>query len=93
MFLKYWKLVKSKEIAKKTCAQSDVSAMSATLRGHEDEKENIWLFQFEMIGEKLQDSCSLAYNFSYGKLILMLTARWLSFKSCLIIWIPTASCL
>ena len=35
MFLKYSKLVKSKEIAK-----SDVSAISATLHRHEDEKES-----------------------------------------------------
>ena len=66
MFLEFWKLVKSKKILKKACAQSGVSAMFVALHRHDDEKDNILLFYLEFKSKKLQDSCSLACNNIYG---------------------------
>ena len=39
MFLESWKVVKSKKIPKKACAQGDVTAMFVALRRHEDDKK------------------------------------------------------
>ena len=48
MFLEYWKLVESKDITKKTCAQRGISAIFVALSRHEDMKENILLFYLEI---------------------------------------------
>ena len=53
MFLECWKLVKSKEVPRKACVHSKVSAIFVALRRYEDEKENISLFHLEIIGKKL----------------------------------------
>ena len=57
------KTSKSKEIPKKACVQGGVLATFEFLSWHDDEKENILLFYFEIKRKKLQDSCSLAYIF------------------------------
>ena len=64
------KLVKSKEVPRKACPQSSISAIFAVLCRHEDKKENTSLFYLEIIDKKLQDSYSLAYNDLYGNLIV-----------------------
>ena len=53
MFLEFCKLVKSKEIPKKACAQSDVSAIFVALHRHDDAKKNILLFYLEIKSKKL----------------------------------------
>ena len=85
MFLEFWKLVKPKEIPRKAWAQSGVSLIFEALSWHDDGKENIPLFYFEIKSKKLQDTSSLAYNILYDNSILLLTPKWLNLEICLII--------
>ena len=78
IFLECWKLVKPIEVPNKACVQNRVSAVFEDLRRHEEKKKNI-PFYLEIIGKKLRNSYSLAYNvFLYGNLIasLFLILGW-----------------
>ena len=49
-----------------------VSAISAALRRHDNEKENVPLFYLEIIGKKFREGYSLAYIVLYSNLVASL---------------------
>ena len=70
MFLECWKLVKPNKVPRKVLRS--LSAIFAALHRYKDKKENIPLFYLDIIGKKLLNSYSLAYNILYGNLIATL---------------------